>query len=1070
MANKLQVKPKNTDRYLKGLSLNEMDDVEQAVEYALEDPGGTFTMVSREHSAKLSAMNKTVKSISGDTKYIRKAIDKFEKKLDDFIADGSGGGTSFGLPDVPWRNKPGGPTGRKPNIKSGLKGAGGAAMRLLGLVGGLYMLDEASPYINKGIDNMLPEGAKPAPKIETGWGKALIGSDIGGNLGYMTRQWVIKKYQDTFGDKKPSKAKNSIAKRISFQQNNNIINQQAAPQRGIPELTPSQRAIIIRERLKGMTQIYGKGVGGFAPAGGISISSGRGAGGGRGGSGGGGWGGDEGAPAVQKLSPAAQAQMDAILSGKTLTSSSFLSGKTEQELQSMGISRSRISSPENPSMTATTYKKTSPNISEDEINKAMYSSSGNVASGTGNLKDKDKWMKGTYDSYRNNGFSHNQALAFTAEVGRENGYNPDTMFGTHEDLNGKTNFGMLSMQGDRKPALEKFLREKGRYGPDGRLIQDQKTLDAQAAFHRKEIEENPSYAKTKKLVLDNPNVSKEEAAAVLGDNYIRWARHGNAKIGFSTSDAARHNNIRSNYYDQASNLTSQDQFKGITPAQFAALSPEEQIKVRAETKQRLETAKTQDQTAALRIGLSSTPSAAVNTQVAGNPDQVLADVASGKINPAAAAVDEALKMKGLHEVKDREQIKDYLKSGQSVDPNDAWCADFVNASLAKAGIKGTGAPSAGSFTSYGQAVTDPASIRKGDIVVNKKKSERSGLIGSHVGMAIGPAYKNAKGEWVVDTVNGNSGDKVTTRTDWVDLSNVRRSTPDHYTKELKQALAKSKTSEEKKQIAALINNKPKIPASAAVTPAPTQLGLADMSGGTNNYAKYRAEKDKVDLSVSRAKSYAMYDDINNPSRAFPTIKKKAPLPLTPGAEGKSDKIMPQTTEEIRKEHEEIKKRNRKALQSDPNSPSNNWRQVLDGTVKAPTFFPKVPDGARENLVPQIQRPVAAAVTPEKDWNQTIIDGANATAQAAMDAAQNATKSVYDWMAGQKAAAPAAANRIPLASKNPPPLTNPPRTYHRATQTTNPTAKTPGSDSSKSFGTTTESEAAWQYPAIEMGVP
>ena len=91
MANKLKTKPTNTNRYFKGLSLNEMDDVEQSVEYALEDPGGTFSMVSKEHSFKLSALSKTVKSISGDTKYIRKTIDKMNKKMDDLqYSSGSG--------------------------------------------------------------------------------------------------------------------------------------------------------------------------------------------------------------------------------------------------------------------------------------------------------------------------------------------------------------------------------------------------------------------------------------------------------------------------------------------------------------------------------------------------------------------------------------------------------------------------------------------------------------------------------------------------------------------------------------------------------------------------------------------------------------------------------------------------------------------------------------------------------------------------------------------------------------------------------------------------------------------
>ena len=49
------------------------------------------------------------------------------------------------------------------------------------------------------------------------------------------------------------------------------------------------------------------------------------------------------------------------------------------------------------------------------------------------LNDGTPVNVGVYKAYRNAGLSHNQAMAITAEVGRENSFNPNTLFGTHPD-------------------------------------------------------------------------------------------------------------------------------------------------------------------------------------------------------------------------------------------------------------------------------------------------------------------------------------------------------------------------------------------------------------------------------------------------------------------------------------------------------------------------------------------------------------------------------------------------------------------------------------------------------------
>lgn len=71
---------------------------------------------------------------------------------------------------------------------------------------------------------------------------------------------------------------------------------------------------------------------------------------------------------------------------------------------------------------------------------------------------------------------------------------------------------------------------------------------------------------------------------------------------------------------------------------------------------------------------------------------------------------------GRGEVPDRAAIQDYLRTGgANLDPvTTAWCAAFVNSSLAQGGFKGTGSNLARSFLSYGAPVSQP---QRGDIAV-----------------------------------------------------------------------------------------------------------------------------------------------------------------------------------------------------------------------------------------------------------------------------------------------------------------------------------------------------------------
>lgn len=216
----------------------------------------------------------------------------------------------------------------------------------------------------------------------------------------------------------------------------------------------------------------------------------------------------------------------------------------------------------------TLIKKMSPDsaaLSDEEV---LKKTSGKVAKGTGNLEGKQKLQKQVYDSFINAGFSDNQAKALTAEVGRENDYSEKFVFGKHVDANNsKVNLGFFSWQGSRGKILFERMKEKGLIDGNGAIVNSQESLNEMALFAKDEMENNPEYKRTKKQFLDNPDITQQEAAEVLGNNYIRWDMAGK-KI-----DPGPHMRKRDEYYNQIGEIN--NKFPGIipenaTPDQIAA--------------------------------------------------------------------------------------------------------------------------------------------------------------------------------------------------------------------------------------------------------------------------------------------------------------------------------------------------------------------------------------------------------------------------------------------------------------------------------------------------------------------
>lgn len=98
-------------------------------------------------------------------------------------------------------------------------------------------------------------------------------------------------------------------------------------------------------------------------------------------------------------------------------------------------------------------------------------------------------------------------------------------------------------------------------------------------------------------------------------------------------------------------------------------------------------------------------------------------------------------------------LTDYLRTGgQNIDPTTrAWCADFVNATLTKAGQKGTDSGMARSFLKWGEAVVGEP--QQGDIAVFSR-GDPQGPYG-HVGFFHG---RTPEGD--IQVLGGNQSDAV----------------------------------------------------------------------------------------------------------------------------------------------------------------------------------------------------------------------------------------------------------------------------------------------------------------------
>ena len=66
------------------------------------------------------------------------------------------------------------------------------------------------------------------------------------------------------------------------------------------------------------------------------------------------------------------------------------------------------------------------------------------------------------DEFKRLGYGPTARLSILGDIGRENGYNRNTIFGGHADpKNREFNRGIISWQKDRRVKLDNFLKKKG---------------------------------------------------------------------------------------------------------------------------------------------------------------------------------------------------------------------------------------------------------------------------------------------------------------------------------------------------------------------------------------------------------------------------------------------------------------------------------------------------------------------------------------------------------------------------------------------------------------------------------
>lgn len=360
-----------------------------------------------------------------------------------------------------------------------------------------------------------------------------------------------------------------------------------------------------------------------------------------------------------------------------------------------------------------------------------------------------------YKSFINAGFSKNQALALTAEVGRENGYQAKALWGGHidaaKDKNGNriANLGFISWNRERRDKLIARAKAAGVMVGPNQIAESQEGLNVMAKFVMEEMK--GPYSKGLASFLNDPNIDPESAAPILGKKYIGWA-YGQDKLrGGMTFDWRKHDAKRRGYLDQikgqvgnAATPTSAPEKAGGGGQAFIPLSPA----AMAEKNKKAIT--NNPMGAGVKVptvaGMAAANSAGkgINSHTAGaNEKSVVGPVNAGIVSGNVPKGHKAVKAATI-----ATQKANATSSG--------WCAKFVANALQGAGYKFTRQNSAwqyanGSLASAGfKRIANSGKYQIGDVLVWPAHGQGSsgGAVHGHIQIFNGR-------NWVSDFIQAN---------------------------------------------------------------------------------------------------------------------------------------------------------------------------------------------------------------------------------------------------------------------------------------------------------------------------
>ena len=222
--------------------------------------------------------------------------------------------------------------------------------------------------------------------------------------------------------------------------------------------------------------------------------------------------------------PAGSIKSQSPTRSKTQVESKTLA-KNKTPPQSKDLNRNKTSAQQKiPVKSKTSIQSTLQTLGKTLASNMKSSESPNQKKTANSVPEKGNmyYAQQIYNSLREHDFSEQQARIMVAEIGRENSFNPDYLFGTHGDpKNRQPNIGLISWQGDRAKGLIKRLTEKGLY-KNGKITRSKASIDEMVEYMLYEISKISKFSKTKNEFLSNPNIAYDKGNRILGTNYIIW--------------------------------------------------------------------------------------------------------------------------------------------------------------------------------------------------------------------------------------------------------------------------------------------------------------------------------------------------------------------------------------------------------------------------------------------------------------------------------------------------------------------------------------------------------------------